>query len=66
MLFGGLYITQVNVFMIIPEFRIWRLTFQKVSLKMLNKADFNIMASLIYFQFILGQFTILFEIINDL
>ena len=33
--------TWMKIFRIIPEFRILRLTFWKVSLKMLNKANYN-------------------------
>ena len=33
---------RVKVFRIIPEFRILRLTFHRVSLKILNSADYNI------------------------
>ena len=39
--------TWVKVFRIIPEFRILRLTFHKVSLKMLNSADNNSFSDLV-------------------
>ena len=41
--------TRVQVFRIIPEFRIFRLTFpQKVSLKMLNYGDYNSFSDLFF------------------
>ena len=61
----GLFIQWVKVFRIIREFRILRLTFHRKSASKCYIRQI-IMASLIYFQFILGQLTILLEIINDL
>ena len=55
----------VKVFSIIPEFRISRLTFHRKSASKCCIRQIT-MTSLIYFLFILGQLTILLEIINDL
>ena len=53
----------MKVFRIIPEFRILRLTLHRKSASKFCIRQI-IMTSLIYFQFILGQLTILLEIIN--